>query len=291
MRLIILIPYVISRKWAYFLSLFHWYFRDTHLDLNSNYLEALKTDIVHNSNSSGKVNLSFYTPNALCFFRANTFSTKEPETLEWIEEFGANNATLFDIGANIGLYSIYHAVINNGKVTAFEPSFFNLKQLTTNINLNLCQDAINIISIPLSDKNGIYDFNYSSPVEGGALSAFGVDFDHDGNRLNVNLSAKVLGMSLDSMVSNGFIDEVPNLVKIDVDGIEHLILSGSRDTLMHENCKSILIEVNDDFVDQFSEVSKLLSEYGFILREKRHGDFLKNSKTFSSVYNQIWVKP
>jgi len=68
MRLIILTPYVISRKWAYFLSLFHWYFRDTHLDLNSNYLEALKTDIVHNSNSSGKVNLSFYTPNALCFF-------------------------------------------------------------------------------------------------------------------------------------------------------------------------------------------------------------------------------
>jgi len=290
MRLVILTPYILSRKFANFLSLLHWYFKDIHLDWKSNDLDALKADIVHNSKSSGKVNLSFYTPNALCLFRANSFSTKEPETLEWIEEFGANKATLFDIGANVGLYSIYHAIVNKGKVAAFEPSFFNLKQLTKNINLNSCQDVVNIVSIPLSSKNGIQDFIYGSSVEGGALSAFGVDFGYDGNRLNFDLSAKVLGMSLDFMMSHGFIDEIPNLVKMDVDGIEHIILLGSKNTLMHKDCKSILIEVNDDFSDQSFEVSRLLTEYGFILRDKKHGDFLENSEKFSSTYNQIWIK-
>ena len=291
MRFLILTPYFISSKWASFLSFFHWYFRDIHLDWRSNDLENLKLDVIHHSNSAGKVNLSFYTPNALCLFRANTFSTKEPETLEWIEEFGVNSATLFDIGANVGLYSIYHAVINKGKVAAFEPSFFNLKQLTKNINLNSCQDRINIISTPLSSKNGIHNFIYGSSVEGGALSAFGVDFGYDGDKLNVDLSAKVLGMSLDFMKENGFIDSIPNLVKIDVDGIEHIILSGARDTLTHKDCKSVLVEVNDDFSEQSFEVDKLLTEYGFILRDKKHGDFLEKSEKFSSTYNQIWVKP
>ena len=52
------------------------------------------------------VKMTFYTPNALCYWRAKTFSTKEPGTLKWIDKFVANSI-FWDIGANIGLYSIY----------------------------------------------------------------------------------------------------------------------------------------------------------------------------------------
>ena len=38
-------PYLISSKWAFFLSFFHWYFRDIHLDWKSNNLENLKLDL------------------------------------------------------------------------------------------------------------------------------------------------------------------------------------------------------------------------------------------------------
>ena len=50
-------------------------------------------------------------------FRAETFWSKEPETLEWINRNLDNksNVDLFiDVGANIGIYSLYASVVNQG---------------------------------------------------------------------------------------------------------------------------------------------------------------------------------
>ena len=56
--------------------------------------------------SCGKIiSLTLFIPNWICRFRADSFSTKEPETLEWIDE-SSDNGVFFDIGANIGLYYI-----------------------------------------------------------------------------------------------------------------------------------------------------------------------------------------
>ena len=41
-----------------------------------------KKTIKHND-----LEFNFYVPNRLNFFRVDTFSTKEPETLEWIDTF------------------------------------------------------------------------------------------------------------------------------------------------------------------------------------------------------------
>ena len=58
--------------------------------------------------SHKNVNLTFCVPNQLNRFRVDTFATKEPETLEWIETI-PQGSTFWDIGANIGLYSLYAA--------------------------------------------------------------------------------------------------------------------------------------------------------------------------------------
>ena len=44
----------------------------------------------------------FSVPNELNYFRVNTFSSKEPETLDWIDTLKPGTV-LWDIGANIGL--------------------------------------------------------------------------------------------------------------------------------------------------------------------------------------------
>ena len=54
------------------------------------------------------VRLKFTVPNALNRFRVETFATKEPETLEWIDCF-PDDTVLWDTGANVGLYSVYAA--------------------------------------------------------------------------------------------------------------------------------------------------------------------------------------
>ena len=89
------------------------------------------------------LNLTFYVPNRLSYYRADSFSTKEPETLSWIDSFDAKS-TFWDIGANIGIYSCYAAKKKNCNVYAFEPSIFNLEWLGRNVQIN---DLINNITI------------------------------------------------------------------------------------------------------------------------------------------------
>ena len=79
----------------------------------------------------------------------------------------------------------------------------------------------------------------------------------------------------------------PDYIKIDVDGIEHLILRGGEKVL--SNTKELLIEINEQFTKQTSESSKLLNDLGFILKEKKRSDLFDKTE-FSSSYNQIWVK-
>ena len=69
--------------------------------------------------------------------KVKTYYSKEPETLSWIDNFdiyrksNSEDLIFWDIGANVGLYSIYAATkYDNISVFAFEPSALNLNILT-----------------------------------------------------------------------------------------------------------------------------------------------------------------
>lgn len=247
-----------------------------------------KTKTVKHQLHNSVIELTVHTPNSLCGFRADGFSTKEPETLAWIDEFGGDGP-LFDVGANIGLYSLYYAATKSGSVYAFEPSVLNLGLLAKNIHANGFDRRIRIVPNPLSSHNQFADFSLSSVVEGGALSSFGVKHGHNGETLETIFSYQTLGFSLDYLLSARLIEEPPQLIKIDVDGIEHLILSGAVDVLRSSSLKSLLIEVNDDFELQAKNVNSFLASSGFTLREKRHFEMVA-SGSFSGTFNQIWFR-
>jgi hypothetical protein len=81
----------------------------------------------------------------------------------------------------------------------------------------------------------------------------------------------------------------PDYIKMDVDGIEHLILKGGMPILA--KTKGILIEINDKFDTQASEASSCLQAAGFSLKEKRHADYFDTVTTAAKhTFNQIWVK-
>ena len=60
--------------------------------------------------------------NKSTLWRAETLFNKEPITIKWIRSF-KKNKTMFDVGANVGMYSIYAALTRMVKVFAFEPEF------------------------------------------------------------------------------------------------------------------------------------------------------------------------
>jgi len=234
--------------------------------------------------------LEFHTPNYLCEIRATTFSTKEPETLAWIDEYGGQGA-FFDIGANVGLYSVYFGATKPGNVYAFEPSVFNLALLVKNLNVNGLESRTKIVSTPLTEINQFADFTLSSMQEGGALSAFGVDYGYDGKPLFKASSYQTLGLSLDFLFECGMLVEYPDMIKIDVDGIEHLILRGAIKTISSPMCKTVLVEVLHDFGAQKQEVFDILTECGFELINQLSAQVgLNAAAPVSGSINQIWVK-
>lgn len=226
-----------------------------------------------------KENFYFAKSNSLNEYRVNTFLTKEPETINWINTFKEKDI-FWDIGANIGLYSIYASVISKCKVFSFEPSVFNLEILARNINLNYQKNKITIIPISISSNKSISDFFCSSTQKSGALSSFGNKVDQHGNELKSLFSYLTLGMSVDELIK--FYDlETPDYIKIDVDGNEHLILQGAKEAL--KKCKGILLELSDDYFEQSAVSYKILKEYNFKLESKYY-------KSGSNQSNQIWYK-
>ena len=193
---------------------------------------------------------------------------------------------MWDIGSNVGIYSIYAAKTLCKSVYAFEPSVFNIETLTRNVILNNLESKISIIPIAVSNNQKVNFLNMSNTIKSGSMSAFGVDFGYDGKKIINEIKYKILGLSLDFMLKNLNLEQ-PDYIKIDVDGIEHIILSDAKDVLL--NTKSILIEINDDFADQRENCENILKKNGFYLFKKEKGELTKNSN-FKNSFNQIWVK-
>jgi FkbM family methyltransferase len=241
------------------------------------------SDVSHNG-----LKLKFSTPTFLNQFRIRTFSSKEPETLEWIDSI-PEGAKLWDVGANVGLYSVYAAKKRNCKVWAFEPSVFNLELLARNIFLNEVTNQVCIVPLALSDSLQFSQMHMSSTDWGGALSTFSHDIGWDGKPIHQVFEYQIPGITMVDALNRLEIPQ-PDYIKMDVDGIEHLILQGGLPVI--EKVKSVLVEVNDDFQEQAEKCNSLLCQAGLFLKEKRHSEMIDNSKSvFQNTYNQIWMRP
>jgi FkbM family methyltransferase len=240
------------------------------------------------------INMKFFTPSDLTFWRAKTFDEKEPETLEWIDKFilKKNKKTIFwDIGANIGNYSIYAGKKYKKKIEifAFEPSGLNLGILAKNIILNKLDDEINICQLGLTNKKkSFFKMHESSDEEGGALSNFGSNLDFDGKKFNFKNKYKIFGTSIDDLVNEKVLKK-PDYIKIDVDGNEHLILEKGQTILKGNSVKGILIEINENYKKQFKKVNKILIKNNFKFKSKHLSPYAVNSK-FDKSYNYIFTK-
>ena len=91
-------------------------------------------------------------------------------------------------------------------------------------------------------------------------STFDNKIDHEGKILTpdrIKNKYQIFGTSIDHLIANNILD-VPDYIKIDVDGIEHLILNGAKDLLKNKKLKEILVELAPDYSTQFNFVEKIL---------------------------------
>jgi FkbM family methyltransferase len=183
--------------------------------------------------------------------RLRTLFSKEPITLAWIDTF-AEGETLYDIGANVGMYTIYAAVMRKANVYAFEPEALNYAELNKNIFLNDLHDHVLAYCLALSDMDkadrlllsdfglGIsyHDFEENSWTEDKAFAPDWVVSKENRRQQGC------IGRSVDSLLGDGL--PIPHHIKIDVDGLEHRVIAGMMETLRHSELKTVLIEINFD---------------------------------------------
>lgn len=233
--------------------------------------------------SVGTNRLQFYCPNNMSLWRAKTLFTKEPDTIDWIDSFSRHDI-LYDIGANVGVYSLY-AAAKGVRVHAFEPESQNYAALNRNIFLNAFQEKIDAYNLALSDKTGIGHLFIKEFTIGGALNNFGECVNYKKEQFTPRFKQAVASFSLDDLVTHYQLP-VPHHIKIDVDGLESSVISGSAHLLKETKLKSILIELNTTMQDD-NNIIPILKDYGF-KSVSRYRSPKYDQSEFKDIYNHIF---
>ena len=185
---------------------------------------------------------------------------KEPFTIDWIHNRVGKGDVMFDIGANVGAYSMVAAKRRGGgaRVYAFEPSYVNVATLSANIALNDLGGQVTPIPVALSASTGMSVLNLRDLDSGSARHGLGDQMPDDGH---VAFRQPVMTFRLDDLIKH-FDVPAPNHIKMDVDGGELDVIAGASRTLSCTTLRSILVEVA---VDESSEVTQAIERHGLRL--------------------------
>jgi FkbM family methyltransferase len=180
---------------------------------------------------------------------------KEPWIIEWMETSFKPGDVVYDIGANVGVFSLIAAKLvgPGGQVVAFEPSFANFARLCENIHSNGLDGRILPIPVIIGRELGTAVLIHRTPVPG--ESGHKVDKHYEGRRLG----QRVLVSNLEQIASD-FGVAPPNHIKMDVAGAELDALRGAISILQNEALRSVLLEIDPA---KASRIDKLMVKYGF----------------------------
>ena len=192
------------------------------------------------------------------FNRCLKIFLKEPGTVDWINQNVKSGEIFYDVGANIGVYTILAAsrTGKTGKVYAFEPHGANFARLIDNITVNNLQQVIFPNNFALNDKEGFFPFHYQSGDVGTSNSQLASRHDETRDENATQISELKYATTVDRLVASGEIS-APHHIKIDVDGNESLILAGMSDLLSGtQRPRSIQVEMNDPHQNRILEFMK-----------------------------------
>lgn len=177
------------------------------------------------------------------FKRAKSYATKEPGTLKWLEQSIKPGEVLYDVGANIGQYSLYPAKLLKGncKIFAFEPEALNFAKLNFNIHLNGLAGVVLAYPVALTDKNHLDKFYVNRFDYAESFASFGEAKDNLGRDYSPVMLEGAIGFTLDSLVHDFGLPQ-PNHIKIDVDGLERQVVAGGDKVFGDSRFKSVLLE-------------------------------------------------
>lgn len=209
----------------------------------------------------------------------------EPETIAWIDNFD-KNSVFWDIGANIGIFSLYASMIhNNCSVLSFEPESVNFSKLTKNILLNKLN--INAYPIAIYSKTSLTKLYLSNNyTESGALHSINLPRSPNGKCKKFKFNQGSISISPDDLISK-FNIKKPTHIKIDIDGFEHKVIK-SLDKYLNI-IESIIVEL-DLKRDEHRKVINIMLKKGFFISKNLQDKTTIKGSIHKDMVNMIFHK-
>lgn len=231
--------------------------------------------------------MRFNTPNQATAWRVKTLFEKEPDTIRWIESM-PEGAVVVDVGANVGMYTIFAAVARGASVYAFEPESQNYALLNANIAANDLSSRVAAFPLALSDRMQLDRLYLSEFSLGGSCHSFAEEVGFDLKPRAASFAQGAFSATLDQLVESGALP-VPDYIKLDVDGFEHKVLEGARKTLANTKVCGLIVELNTHLVEHRAVV-EMLQGLGFAYDEAQATGALRKSGAFEGVGEFIFSR-
>ncbi|HEX4370871.1 MAG TPA: FkbM family methyltransferase [Rhizomicrobium sp.] len=160
----------------------------------------------------------------------------DPVHLAFIHNWVVRDSTVWDIGANLGLFAFPAALkAREGKVFAFEPDADVAGQISRSLRLPCNQDlSIAVQAFAVSDHDGTAEFEVSAYST--AMSRLKGEAPWHDQSVHAREVRRVAVRTIDSLAK-----EVPSpsIIKIDVEGAEMKVLEGGRGTIAR--CRPVML--------------------------------------------------
>lgn len=167
------------------------------------------------------------------------FGVYEPETKHLINRMLESGDVFFDVGANVGYFSAVaaNAVGDQGRVIALEPEPVHYDRLMRFAEINP-GFKIDVLQAAISDQRGRMSFHVCDHPGWHSLIA---EFP----QAPINKAIEVETWSLDELLKvRGLAHSgAVKMAKVDVEGAEHLVLSGASEAVSHHWVQAFYVEV------------------------------------------------
>lgn len=185
----------------------------------------------------------------------------------------------FDIGANVGSYTVLASSVKGCSAHAFEPVPETFHRLIDQVKLNRVETLVDLRNCGVGASTSELEFTTSHNCTNRVNT--------DPNNTNV---VKIPVIALD----DEFIPTRNTLVKIDVEGFEMHVLDGGSNFFLNPNVSVLIIETNGSgliYGSSDSDIDETLRKHGF--RSVRYDPFtrtLRETDSFNQGLNTIYVK-
>ncbi len=177
----------------------------------------------------------------------------EPDWTGFVLHYLRSDDVFYDVGANIGVFTILAGVVRDAECVAFEPVPETFSYLEQNIRLNGSPASISILNQGVGRERGTLRFTSNEGATNHVLAA--------GEQSSTAIELPVA--TLDDAVRS---HPSPSVLKVDVEGFEHEVLEGAEDVLASPKLNAVMLELRNHgarYGYDENEINDAMYDHGF----------------------------